>query len=58
MAWIRDGFRRVARRLWKVGVDGVYLFNFPAPRQNDKEPLLDLLKELGAANTIGEDDSE
>jgi len=58
VAWIRDGFRRVARRLWKDGVDGIYLFNFFARRNNGKKPFNDLLGELGATDAIGEDDNE
>jgi hypothetical protein len=57
VAWHKDGFRRVAHRLWQDGADGIALFNFPAQRQNDKEPFVDLFHELGATETIQEDDT-
>jgi YVTN family beta-propeller protein len=48
----KDAYRHVARQLWENGVDGIYLFNFFASRENSKEPLNDLLHELGDPDSI------
>lgn len=45
-----DEYRRAARHLWADGADGIYLFNFFCPRDEEEksfEPPLDLLRELG-----------
>lgn len=45
-----DGYRRIARRLWSDGVDGIQLFNFftwREPGVAGREPPLELLNELG-----------
>jgi hypothetical protein len=48
----RDTYRRIARELWEEGVDGILLFNFFTRREAGKDPPFDLLKELGAPETI------
>ncbi len=47
-----DGYRRIARRLWKDGVDGVMLFNFFTSREepDPSEPPFEVLQELGNPN--------
>lgn len=42
-----DDYRRIARRLWNDGADGVLMFNFFTCRERGIEPEFDLLKELG-----------
>lgn len=42
-----DDYRRIARRLWDDGVDGILMFNFFTCRQRGVEPEFALLKELG-----------
>ncbi|MDX9974849.1 MAG: DUF1080 domain-containing protein [FCB group bacterium] len=42
-----DTYRRIARRLWDGGADGIMLFNFFTSREGGKEPPFALLKELG-----------
>lgn len=45
-------FRRIARELWQDGVDGVLLFNFFTSREAGREPLFELLNELGDPDKI------
>jgi hypothetical protein len=47
-----DSYRRIARRLYQDGVDGIMLFNFFARRESGKEPPFELLSELGDAERI------
>ncbi len=42
-----DDYRRIARRLWADGVDGVMFFNFAAWREEGRELDFALVKELG-----------
>lgn len=49
-----DSYRKIARRLWDDGADGILLFNFFASRESGKEPPLELLNELGKIQTIRE----
>jgi len=51
-----DDYRRAARHLWGDGVDGIYLFNFFCPREEESrgfEPPFEVLKELGDPNRLG-----
>jgi hypothetical protein len=41
-----DAYRRIARRLWRDGVDGLTVFNFFTFREGGKEPPFALLREL------------
>ncbi|NOY42971.1 MAG: hypothetical protein GXP26_14190 [Planctomycetes bacterium] len=47
-----DNFRKIARQLWKNGTDGILLFNFFTSRESGREPLFELLNELGDPTTI------
>ncbi len=42
-----DTYRRIARRLWDEGADGIMLFNFFTTRESGREPPFELLNELG-----------
>ena len=44
-----DGFRRIARRRWAEGADGIYLFNFFTTREwpQPLEPPFEVLQEIG-----------
>ena len=43
----QEEYRRIARKLWEKGVDGVMLFNFFTWREGGREPPFELLDELG-----------
>ncbi len=47
-----DHYKRVADSLWADGSDGIYLFNFFAPRENDKEPLFHEIHQIGYPSTL------
>jgi hypothetical protein len=49
-----DAYRRIARRLWRDGVDGIMLFNFFTAREGGKEPPFELLNELGDAQMVAD----
>ncbi len=42
-----ESYRRIARKLWTDGVDGIMLFNFFTSRERGEEPPFELLNELG-----------
>lgn len=48
-----DEYRRIARQLWRDGVDGIMLFNFFAAREGNRQPPLELLDELGDPGRLG-----
>jgi hypothetical protein len=51
-----DDYRRAACHLWADGADGVYLFNFFCPREEESksfEPPFEVLKDLGDPNRLG-----
>ncbi len=41
-----DTYRKIARQLWRDGVDGIMMFNFFAAREGTKEPPLEVLDEI------------
>lgn len=47
-----ETYRRIARQLYADGADGLLMFNYFTCRESGREPDFELLKELGAANTI------
>lgn len=47
-----DAYRRIGRRLYNDGVDGILLFNFFTTREGGTEPPFSLLHELGDPATI------
>ena len=47
-----DNYRRIAKRLWEDGVDGIMMFNFFTCRQRGVEPEFGLLQELGDPRKI------
>jgi hypothetical protein len=52
-----EEYRRAARHLWADGADGIYLFNFFCPRdEEDKsvEPPFELLRDLGDPKKLKE----
>lgn len=53
-----DNYRRIAKRLWDDGVDGIMMFNFFTCRQRGIEPEFDLLRELGDPKKIKPVDKE
>jgi hypothetical protein len=48
-----DEYRRIAKQLWRDGVDGIMLFNFFAAREGNRQPPLELLDELGDPGRLG-----
>ena len=48
----KDTYRKIARKLWKDGADGIMLFNFFTGRESGKQPPFELLDELGDPSTI------
>lgn len=51
-----NAYRRIARRLWQDGADGILLFNFFTTRERGKEPPFELLDEIGNPKTIPPED--
>jgi len=45
-------YRRIARGLWREGVDGILLYNFFTTRERGQEPPFALLHQLGDPTTI------
>ncbi|NOX55120.1 MAG: hypothetical protein GXP27_11930 [Planctomycetes bacterium] len=53
-----NDYRRIAKRLWQDGVDGIMMFNFFTCRDRGIEPEFGLLKELRNPKKIGPVGSE
>ncbi|TWU04187.1 hypothetical protein CA54_60690 [Symmachiella macrocystis] len=53
-----DNYRRIAKRMWDDGVDGIMMFNFFTCRELGTEPEFGLLKELGDPSQLKADDTK
>jgi len=47
-----ESFRNIAQQLWQDGVDGISLFNFFTSRERGKEPLFNIIPEIGTPQII------
>ena len=47
-----ESFRDIAQQLWQDGVDGISLFNFFTSRERGKEPLFNIIPEIGTPQII------